>query len=56
MSSTVDIDRLEEFEESPSELDKKAETLAAWVKESKYTVFFTGAGVSTSAGLIDIRF
>jgi NAD-dependent deacetylase len=31
------------------------ETLARWLRESRFTVFFTGAGMSTESGLPDFR-
>jgi NAD-dependent SIR2 family protein deacetylase len=42
-------------EESDPFFQKKLDRLAKMVKQSKYTVFFTGAGVSTSAGVGDYR-
>jgi mono-ADP-ribosyltransferase sirtuin 6 len=55
MASTVDVDRLKEYEDSGAELTKKINTLVQWMRESKYTVFYTGAGVSTSSGVSDYR-
>mmetsp|Transcript_8694 Transcript_8694/g.16873 ORF Transcript_8694/g.16873 Transcript_8694/m.16873 type:complete len:533 (-) Transcript_8694:83-1681(-) len=55
MASTVDADRIAEHEESAKLQQKKIDTLAKWIRESKYTVFYTGAGVSTSAGIGDYR-
>ncbi|MFH1241479.1 MAG: Sir2 family NAD-dependent protein deacetylase [Pseudomonadota bacterium] len=37
------------------ELGKKIEILAKWLYESRYPVFFTGAGISTESGLPDFR-
>jgi len=37
------------------DLDQKIETLAKWLYESRYPVFFTGAGISTESGLPDFR-
>ena len=35
--------------------DKKIQTLAQWLYESRYLVVFTGAGISTESGLPDFR-
>ncbi len=37
------------------DLGKRIQTLAQWLYESRYPVFFTGAGVSTESGLPDFR-
>jgi NAD-dependent SIR2 family protein deacetylase len=56
MASTVDADRVREYnEENTPEFQAKLDRLAQMVRRSKYTVFFTGAGVSTSAGVGDYR-
>eukprot|EP00472_Partenskyella_glossopodia_P012796 CAMPEP_0197515390 /NCGR_PEP_ID=MMETSP1318-20131121/539_1 /TAXON_ID=552666 /ORGANISM="Partenskyella glossopodia, Strain RCC365" /LENGTH=576 /DNA_ID=CAMNT_0043063753 /DNA_START=74 /DNA_END=1804 /DNA_ORIENTATION=- len=55
MASTVDADRIREVQESDRTQHKKIAKLARWLRESKYTVFFTGAGISTSAGIGDYR-
>lgn len=46
---------LVEIEEPQELLEKKAFELAQWIKNSKHCIFFTGAGVSTSAGIPDFR-
>ena len=38
-----------------NELDSRIQTLAQWVYEAKYPVFFTGAGISTESGIPDFR-
>lgn len=57
MASTVDAERVREYnEENDAALfQRKVRKLAKMVRKSKYTVFFTGAGVSTSAGVGDYR-
>ena len=45
-----------EIFDSPEEVDSKVEILARWIsEESSHTVFYTGAGISTSAGIPDFR-
>ncbi len=36
-------------------MEKRIKTLAQWLYESRYPVFFTGAGISTESGLPDFR-
>eukprot|EP00746_Dinoflagellata_sp_MGD_P165071 gnl/MRDRNA2_/MRDRNA2_94136_c0_seq1.p1 gnl/MRDRNA2_/MRDRNA2_94136_c0~~gnl/MRDRNA2_/MRDRNA2_94136_c0_seq1.p1 ORF type:complete len:539 (+),score=82.98 gnl/MRDRNA2_/MRDRNA2_94136_c0_seq1:129-1745(+) len=55
MASTVDSKRVREFKEPEHVLEPKTKELAQLLRESSYTVFFTGAGVSTSAGVGDYR-
>jgi NAD-dependent SIR2 family protein deacetylase len=38
-----------------TDLNRKIGNLAQWIMESKYTVVFTGAGISTESGLRDFR-
>lgn len=44
-----------EYFDSPEELEKKVDQLAALVKKSRHFIAFTGAGVSTSTGIPDFR-
>ena len=44
-----------EFFDSPEELDRKVTRLAEMVMKSKHFISFTGAGISTSAGIPDYR-
>ncbi|XP_061098922.1 NAD-dependent protein deacetylase sirtuin-6 [Conger conger] len=46
---------LPESFDSPEELQRKVAILAQMVKESRYMVAHTGAGISTSAGIPDFR-
>lgn len=45
----------QEYFDSPEELDKKIDELAKLIKASKHFVAFTGAGLSTGAGIPDYR-
>ncbi|KAK7414580.1 hypothetical protein QQX98_006608 [Neonectria punicea] len=44
-----------EKHDAPSTVARKAKALASQIKESKHFIVFTGAGVSTSAGIPDFR-
>ncbi|KAL6061274.1 Transcriptional regulator, Sir2 family protein [Balamuthia mandrillaris] len=58
MASTVDSKRVREYNEELVDrraFERKLDKLADMVRESRYTVFYTGAGVSTSAGVGDYR-
>ena len=48
-------DAKKEYFDTPEELELKVAQLAAWVRESDHFVAFTGAGISTSAGIADYR-
>ena len=37
------------------DLEKRIHTLASWLYEARYTVAFTGAGISTESGIPDFR-
>jgi mono-ADP-ribosyltransferase sirtuin 6 len=50
-----DPDQIREFESDDTTLDGQAVQLAAWIREAKHFVAFTGAGISTSAGIPDFR-
>ncbi|KAG7145215.1 NAD-dependent protein deacetylase SRT1 like [Verticillium longisporum] len=41
--------------ENPDVIDRKAETLVGHIRKAKHIIAFTGAGVSTSAGIPDFR-
>lgn len=45
----------EEFFDAPDVLKSKIKKLAQLIKESNHCVIFTGAGISTSAGIRDFR-
>lgn len=44
-----------EYFDKADVLDQKIGQLADWIKQSKHFVVFTGAGISTSAGIRDFR-
>ena len=44
-----------EYLDTEEEVNSKCLLLAKWIKESKYMVAYTGAGISTSAGIPDFR-
>ena len=41
--------------DSDDVLEQKVEQLFQWYKQSRHVVFYTGAGISTSAGIPDFR-
>eukprot|EP01087_Luapelamoeba_hula_P019697 TRINITY_DN6563_c0_g1_i1.p1 TRINITY_DN6563_c0_g1~~TRINITY_DN6563_c0_g1_i1.p1 ORF type:complete len:603 (+),score=91.58 TRINITY_DN6563_c0_g1_i1:91-1899(+) len=47
--------QMEELEDPPEEFNKSIKALAQMIRESKHFIAFTGAGVSTSAGVPDFR-
>ena len=55
MANTVDLEAIEEFEDTPAELEAKIKLLVGMVRDSKHLVAFTGAGISTSASIPDFR-
>jgi len=56
MAETVDTRRVAEFSESPHELNAKLDLLVKMAREANGSiVFFTGAGISTAAGIADYR-
>ncbi|KAK3307738.1 DHS-like NAD/FAD-binding domain-containing protein [Chaetomium strumarium] len=55
MAWTADKVPLPELVEAPDEIDQKAHQLAELTGQSKHFIVFTGAGVSTSAGIPDFR-
>lgn len=46
-SNIKDVDEKKEFFDSEEELSKKLDLATEWLKNSKHTIIFTGAGVST---------
>ncbi|RKU46367.1 hypothetical protein DL546_003134 [Coniochaeta pulveracea] len=55
MASTAPKVPLEERFEASDEVERKADALADQIKRSKHFIAFTGAGISTSAGIPDFR-
>lgn len=56
-NSTAHVSEEEKIEyfDTEEELDAKVKTLAQWIRESNHFMAFTGAGISTSAGIPDYR-
>ncbi|KAI6646485.1 hypothetical protein LOD99_12606 [Oopsacas minuta] len=50
-----DEEQKKEFVDSAKDLDKKVKMVAKFIREGKHVIFFTGAGISTSAGIPDFR-
>lgn len=48
-------EQIEEHFDEPEIVQQKSKLLAKWITESNFVTFFTGAGVSTSAGIPDFR-
>ena len=57
MSSTAlkTEEEKKEYFDPPDELEEKVAQLAEWIQEAEYFTAFTGAGISTSAGIADYR-
>ncbi|KAK3323215.1 DHS-like NAD/FAD-binding domain-containing protein [Cercophora scortea] len=55
MASSAPKIALEEHFDAPEEVDRKAQILADRIRTSAHFIVFTGAGVSTSAGIPDFR-
>eukprot|EP01006_Ploeotia_vitrea_P031293 TRINITY_DN63611_c0_g2_i1.p1 TRINITY_DN63611_c0_g2~~TRINITY_DN63611_c0_g2_i1.p1 ORF type:complete len:402 (+),score=37.44 TRINITY_DN63611_c0_g2_i1:55-1260(+) len=55
VEQSVDIDHIQEHRDTPDQLARKAHTLAQLIRNSYHTIFFTGAGISTSANIPDYR-
>merc|ERR1719301_239066 len=57
MASTAhsDPEMAKERYDSPEELERKVDMLVGWIKASQHLIAFTGAGISTSAGIPDFR-
>ena len=51
----ADEEQKKELLDSPEELDKKVAKVAKWIREGQHVILFTGAGISTSAGIPDFR-
>ncbi|KAI1453474.1 DHS-like NAD/FAD-binding domain-containing protein [Annulohypoxylon moriforme] len=55
MANTAPKVAAEERQEAPEAVDRKAEALVKLIRRSRHLIVFTGAGISTSAGIPDFR-
>lgn len=55
MADTVNLDNITEYNDEKTVLNESIIKLAGLVKSSKHFIVFTGAGISTSAGINDFR-
>lgn len=54
-SAHKDPEQVREFEADDATVDRQAKELAEMIRSAKHFVAFTGAGISTSAGIPDFR-
>lgn len=55
MHTALNEEEIIEYYDDDDVLEKKIEILAQYVKESQYFCTYTGAGISTAAGISDFR-
>ncbi|CAF3942380.1 unnamed protein product, partial [Rotaria sordida] len=53
--TALDDEEIKEYFDTPDELDQKIKTLADFIRNAKYFIVYTGAGISTAAGINDFR-
>ncbi|CAF1364101.1 unnamed protein product [Rotaria sordida] len=53
--TALDDEEIKEYFDTPDELDQKIKTLADFIRNAKYFIAYTGAGISTAAGINDFR-
>jgi len=51
----TDPDMMVEHKDTEDVVESKAAEVAQWIKQAKHFIIFTGAGISTSAGIPDFR-
>ena len=54
-STSLNDEEIKEYFETDSKVKERAVELAHLIKNSKHTVIYTGAGLSTAAGIADFR-
>ncbi|CAF1155592.1 unnamed protein product [Adineta ricciae] len=53
--TALDDEEIIEYFDTPDELDRKVKTLADFIRNAKHFIVYTGAGISTAAGINDFR-
>lgn len=53
--TALNDEEIKEYFDTPEELNKKIKTLADYIRNAKHFIVYTGAGISTSAGINDFR-
>ncbi|CAF1394071.1 unnamed protein product [Adineta ricciae] len=53
--TALDEEEIIEYFDTPDELERKVKTLADFIRNAKHFIVYTGAGISTAAGINDFR-